>query len=169
MTSHPLAYYHPRTVEPLRPPNPFLSFYRQANRLFEEIIHEFDDAREAMTGALAPKVDVIEQDHQIRISAQLPDIRKEDIDVTISSDLLTIRAEMRVEQDDAGESRQVKESKFERTFRLPEPVEPERIRAHFTQGLLTIILPGADREVGEHKIAIDPSPAPNDRPDSARP
>ncbi|NKJ01696.1 Hsp20/alpha crystallin family protein [Novosphingobium sp. SG707] len=169
MTSHPLAYYHPRSVEPLRPPNPFLSFYRQANRMFEDIFREFDEAREALGGTFTPNVDVTQDDHQIRITAELPGIREEDIDVSIKNDLLTIRAEKRVEQDGAGENRQVKErafGKFERTFRLPEAVEPDRIRAHFTHGLLTIILPGADQEKGERKIAIDPSPAPANRPEA---
>jgi len=137
MTSHPLAYYHPRSVEPLRPPNPFLSFYRQANRMFEDIFREFDEAREALGGTFTPNVDVTQDDHQIRITAELPGIREEDIDVSIKNDLLTIRAEKRVEQDGAGENRQVKErafGKFERTFRRPEAVEPDRIRAHFTHG-----------------------------------
>ena len=58
MANQSLTPYRSRSVEPFHPPSPFLSFYRQANRLFEDVFREFDDAREALGGILSPNIDV---------------------------------------------------------------------------------------------------------------
>lgn len=82
-----------RAVEPFRPASPFLSFYRQANRLFEDVFREFDDTRDALGGILAPSIDVVQDEQEVRITAELPGVKEDDIDVSVDGDVLTLRAE----------------------------------------------------------------------------
>jgi HSP20 family protein len=127
MANRSLSPHQSRQVEAFRPASPFLSFYQQANRLFEDVFREFDDAREAMGGILAPNIDVTQNDQQVRITAELPGVREEDVEVSIDDDVLTIRAEKRVERDDGKDTRHISERSygtFQRSLRLPKPVDP---------------------------------------------
>jgi HSP20 family protein len=163
MATQSLTPYRPRSVEPFRPASPFLSFYRQANRLFEDVFREFDDTRETLSGILAPSIDVTQNDHQTRITAELPGVKEDDVDVSVDNDVLTIRAEKRVEREAGKDTRHISErayGTFQRSLRLPQPVDPEQVRAHFDHGVLTVILPRTEQENGQRKIAVDNSPPP---------
>ena len=163
MANQSIAPYRSRSVEPFRPASPFLSFYQQANRLFEDVFREFDGARETLSGVLAPTIDVTQNEQQTRITAELPGVKEEDVDVSVDHDLLTIRAEKRIEHDEDKDTRHVRErayGTFQRSLRLPQPVDPEQVRAHFDHGVLTVILPRTEQENGQRKIAIASGPPP---------
>lgn len=158
MANQSLTPYRSRSIEPFRPASPFLSFYQQANRLFEDVFREFDDAREAMGGILAPNIDVTQNDQQVRITAELPGVKPEDVDVSVEDDILTIRAEKRIERDEGKDTPHISERSygtFQRSLRLPKTVDPEQVRAHFDHGVLTITLPRTGPEEGRRKIAIE--------------
>jgi HSP20 family protein len=159
-----------RAIEPYRPGNPLFSFYRQANRLFGDVFREFEDTREALGGILAPSIDVTQDDRETRITAELPGVRQEDVDVSVDNDVLTIRAEKRVERSDGRESRHITErayGTFQRALRLPQTIDPERVRAHFDSGVLTVTLPGTDGENGRRRVAIESGAPPEKAGDSA--
>lgn len=163
MASRSITPYRSRSIEPFRPANPLLSFYRQANRLFEDVFREFDDTREMLSGVLAPSIDVIQNDRETRITAELPGVKEDDVDLSVDNDILTIRAEKRIEREDARDTRHVSErayGTFQRSLRLPQPVDPEQVKAHFDHGILTVILPRTEQETARRKIAIDRSPPP---------
>ena len=163
MANQSLSPYRSRPVDTYRPASPFLSFYQQANRLFEDVFREFDDAREAMGGMLAPNIDVTQNDRQIRISAELPGVKPGDVDLSIDNDILTIRAEKKTEREDGKDTSHISERSygtFQRSLRLPRPVDADQVRAHFDHGVLTVILPRAEHEEGAHKIAIESGPPP---------
>lgn len=163
MANQSLTPYRSRSVEPFRAGSPLLSFYRQANRLFEDAFREFDDTRETLSDIFAPNIDVTQHGQEIRIAAELPGVKEDDVDVSIDNDVLTIRAEKRVEHEDEKDTRHVRErafGTFQRSLRLPQPVDPEQVRAHFDHGVLTVILPLAAQENGQRKIAINSSPPP---------
>lgn len=163
MVSRSLTPYRSRSIEPLRPVSPFLSFYQQANRLFEDVFREFDDTREALGGILSPSIDVTQNDHETRIAAELPGVKEEDVDLSIDDDILTIRAEKRIEREEGKDTRHVRErayGTFQRSLRLPQTVDPEQVRAHFANGVLTVILPRTEQESARRKIAIDRNPPP---------
>jgi len=155
--------YRSGAVDPYRPASPLLSFYRQANRLFEDVFREFDGAREALGGIMAPTIDVTETDHETRIMAELPGIREEDIEVSVDADILTIRAEKRADRGDGKESRHVSErayGMYQRSLRLPQSIDPEQVRAHFDHGVLTVTLPRTEPESGRRRIRIENGPPP---------
>lgn len=163
MATRSLTPYRARAVEPFRSQSPFLSFYRQANRLFEDVFREFDDGREILGGILSPSIDVVQDEKEVRITAELPGVKDDDIDVSVDNDLLTIRAEKRVEREEDKDRRHVSErayGTFQRSLRLPQAVDPDQVRAHFDHGVLTVCLPRIGEGDGRHRIAIESGPPP---------
>lgn len=163
MALQSLTPYRPSSVEPFRPANPFLSFYRQANRMFEDAFRDFDEVRESLGGVLAPSIDITQNERETRITAELPGVKEHDVEVSVDNDMLTIRAEKRLERSDSQDTRHLSERAygiFQRTLRLPQTIDPDQVRAHFDHGVLTVLLPHMGRENDRRKIAIESGPAP---------
>jgi len=166
MATQSLSPYRSHSVETYQPTSPLLSFYRQANRLFEDVFREFDTARDTLGGILAPNIDVTETDREIRIAAELPGIKEADVEVMVDRDVLTIRAEKRVEHRDDKTARHVSErayGTFQRSLRLPQEIDPDQVKAHFDQGVLTITLPHAPQGAGRQRITIHSGPPPEQK------
>ena len=102
---------------------------------------------EAVTTAWLPLVDIFEEPDAIRLVAEVPGVRPEDVKISVEDNLLTIR----------GMKEQVAENKaekvhryertygaFERTFTLAASIDPSKIKATYTLGVLTIMLPKAE-------------------------
>lgn len=170
MATQSLTAYQPsRTIETFRPASPFLSFYRQANRLFEDVFREFDDAREALGGVLSPSIDVTQNDQEIRVVAELPGVKDEDVEVTVEDDVLTMRAEKRVERDEGKDKRHVSErayGTFQRSLRMPQTIDPQQVRANFDHGVLTIRLPRVEPQISRRQIAVENGPPPERKRDA---
>lgn len=171
MPNRSLTPFRSLSIDPFQPRSPFLSFYRQANRLFEDVFREYEDPREALGGLLSPHIDIAENTQEIRITAELPGVKEEDIDVSLEGDLLTIRAEKRVEREEDKDARHMSErvyGTFQRSLRLPQASDPDQVEAHFDRGVLTIRLPRTEAENGRRRIAIGsgPPPAPETGPQS---
>jgi HSP20 family protein len=102
----------------------------------------------APTGVWIPAVNVEEAADELLLTAELPGMREEDINVDIESNILTIRGEKREAREEADEERRyhVRErlhGRFHRRFTLPWSVESEAIQAGFDAGVLTVRLPKA--------------------------
>ena len=114
------------------------------SRVFGDMNRRFDD--DVMTrGAWLPPVGIYENDkHEVVLKAELPDVRREDIDLRIENNTLTISGKREMDKD-------VKEQQyhrvertfgsFSRSFTLPQTVDATRINAEYKQGVLTITLP----------------------------
>jgi HSP20 family protein len=99
-------------------------------------------------GGLMPRVDVSETDRDIQIAAELPGLKQEDLELTVEQDLLTIRGQTRQEREESDRQFHLSErsyGRFERSFRLPDTVDREKISARFENGLLTVTLPKSDK------------------------
>ena len=104
---------------------------------------ESDDSN----GSWAPLVDIFEKGDDMVISAELPGVAKEDIDVQVESNTLTLRGERKRKTEQAdGETYRMERvyGSFVRSFRLPKTVDATRIAASFNNGVLTITLPKAE-------------------------
>ncbi len=96
------------------------------------------------TGAWTPPVDVYETPESIVLKADLPDVNKDEVDISVENNTLTIRGDRKREQE-------IKEKNFyrmersygtfARSFSLPPTVEAEKIEAAFSNGVLTLTLP----------------------------
>ena len=91
-----------------------------------------------------PKCNVVNFDDRVEIEAAIPGLGKDDVDVEISDDVLTIKGESN-QRADVEESqyvkREVKRSAFARSFRLSENLDQTGISGNFLNGILTIIIP----------------------------
>jgi HSP20 family protein len=95
-------------------------------------------------GSWTPAVDIYEVDGALVIKAELPDVSREDIDVNIENNTLTLRGERKVN----GEIKQEAFHRIERSygafirqFSLPSTVDPSKVSADYKDGVLTVTLP----------------------------
>jgi len=107
---------------------------------------------------LTPSVDVVEKDDMFELTADLPGV---DVEVNVSGDALTIKGEREEHKEEKKKDFYISERQFgafERSFRIPDKVESDKIKAHFKNGVLTISLPkkpGSQKT--EKKISISAS------------
>jgi len=126
------------------------------NRLFDVFHDKFNGSMPAGSqhGPMMPGIDVSETDQELRISADLPGVNEDDINVSLVDDILTIRGEKKL---DAKANYHVVErpyGTFLRSLRLPYSVDTGKIRADFTNGVLTVTLPKCkDKEISR-KIPV---------------
>lgn len=105
----------------------------------------------------APAVDIAERDDQLVLTAELPGIQPEDINIELENNVLTIRGEKRQEHEERGRQRYVYERQyggFARSFTLPRAVSADEIHARFEDGVLTITMPKM-REARGKQIEIE--------------
>ena len=96
------------------------------------------------TGDWSPRVDISETDHEFIIKAEIPEVKKEDVKVTVDNNVLTIRGERKQEKEEKGKKFHRVEryyGTFARSFTLPENVEQAKIEASFKDGMLNLRLP----------------------------
>lgn len=105
----------------------------------------------------APAVNVYETNDELVISAELPGLNEKDIHLSITGDMLTLKGERRWDQEVKPESYYRSErwfGKFERTLPLPMPVQADKVKAKYRDGVLAITLPKAE-EIKPKEIKID--------------
>jgi HSP20 family protein len=109
------------------------------NRMFETFYGE------AFGQAWVPPVDIYEtEDHEVVLKAELPDLKRDDIQLTFENGVLTIKGERKVEQEVRRENFHRNErhfGTFSRSFTLPNTVDASRISAAYKDGVLTVRLP----------------------------
>ncbi len=91
-----------------------------------------------------PAVDVTEDDKAFKVSAELPGLEHNDIDVSVSNHTLTIKGEKSYEKDEKAKDRHVSErgyGSFQRSFSLPDGVDADKIAAELAKGVLAVTLP----------------------------
>jgi HSP20 family protein len=114
------------------------------NRMFND---SFGSRREddlMSSGTWMPAVDIYEIDGSLVLKAELPDMRREEIDVTVENNTLTIRGERKLADDIKQESFHRIErayGKFMRSFALPPTVDAVKIGAEYRNGVLSVTLP----------------------------
>lgn len=107
------------------------------------------DGREAITVAeWAPLVDVVEEDKEYLIKAELPEVKKEDVKVTVQDGVLTVTGERKFEKEENGRKYHRIErayGSFTRSFTLPEDADAEKVVAEFKDGVLKVHLPKSEK------------------------
>ncbi len=102
----------------------------------------------------APSADISETDQEFVIRASLPAVKKEDVNVTIDSGIITIKGERKQQQEDKSEKFHRVESffgSFERSFSLPENVNADAIRCDSKEGVLTVHIPKMEPQKSKPK------------------
>jgi HSP20 family protein len=104
-------------------------------------------ARSAFENGLVPKLDMYEEDKELVVKAELPGIRKKDLEIKLDGDVLTIKAEKKAEKEVKETTHYTRERSFGQYVRymtLPSRVDGDRITATLKKGLLEIRMPKAE-------------------------
>ena len=106
----------------------------------------------------APVVDLTEDEKGFEITAELPGMDEKNVEVKLANGGLTIKGEKTEEKEEKQKDYYIKErhfGSFERSFRVPEGVDKDKIEATFSKGVLKVILPKtAEAQKAEKKIAV---------------
>ncbi len=91
-------------------------------------------------------VDIIDHDKEIEVQAALPGVKKEDVDISIHNQLLTIKASQKTEKEEKKDEgryfrREISSGEFQRTVALPDSVDSENVKASFENGILKVLIP----------------------------
>ena len=115
---------------------------RQINRLFGLAPLRTNGGREAMTiSEWAPSVDVIEDEKEWLVKADLPEVKKEDVKVTVENGVLTLTGERKFEKEEKEKKyHRIERSygNFLRSFTLPDTADGSKVNAEFKDGLLKV-------------------------------
>lgn len=148
---------------------PFESLRREIDRLFDDL-RPFDwRLPSTMPGfgvpriaraewQVAPAMDLVEKEDAYEITAELPGLDDKNVEIKLLNHTLTIKGEKSEEKEDKQKDYYLSERRygsFQRSFQLPEGVDPDKIEAKFAKGVLTVKLPKtAEAKKAEKKITV---------------
>jgi HSP20 family protein len=136
-------------------PNPVFTLHRQMDRLFDDFFRDFDAPSRRTGGAGWPTLDVSDGDKEMKVVAELPGLDEKDIDITLHDGVLTLKGEKRHENHGSVYSERW-HGQFSRQIHVGPDIDPDKVKASFDKGLLTVTLqkrPEAQSQV--KRIAIN--------------
>ena len=105
----------------------------------------FQNVEFAGVNTWVPPVDIYRNgDRELVLKAELPDMAREDIDITVEAGVLTVKGEKKLSsevKDDQFQHVERRYGAFSRSFSLPQTVDPAKVSAEYTHGVLTVRLP----------------------------
>jgi len=133
---------------------------REMDRLFDRLSEWRPPFFRGEEGKWMPTVDVSETTKEIIVKAELPGIDPNDIDVSVTGNTLRIQGERKQETEEEGESfHKVERSygAFLRSIQLPAEIDPDKVKATYDKGVLTLKMPKTEAETAK-KIQITTVP-----------
>lgn len=109
-----------------------------------------------MTREFAPEVNLKETDKEFELTANIPGLNKDDIDIDVTDDRITVSGEVKREEEQPGETyhiRQQSYGSFKVSYVLPSEVKPDEVKATYKDGVLRVNIPKAE-EVKAHKVKV---------------
>jgi HSP20 family protein len=140
----------------------FGSLQREVDRLFDEFTRGVGGLPAQGDGQLVPRMDVSETDNQIEVTVEMPGLRREDVDISLDDNILSIRGEKKLEreEDDKNRNFHVVErgyGVFYRAIQLPPGVDPSQIQATMANGVLRVTIPKpANAEAKKIEVKDEP-------------
>src|ERR687887_224785 len=129
-----------RWTDPIRE---FAQLQDRINRVFNDFGR--NDEGLLTTGAWVPPVDIYQNgDHEVVLKAELPDMTRDDIDITVDNGTLTVKGEKKFDPNVKEENFHRIERRygtFSRSFSLPQTVDTNKVSAEYKHGVLTVRLP----------------------------
>jgi HSP20 family protein len=116
--------------------------HREIDRLFNEFAQV--PGTDGGSADIVPNIDISETDKAIEVSAEMPGLERNDVEISIEDDTLTIRGEKKIEEDQKDKNVQHSERRygvFMRVLQLPPGVDPSSVQATMSNGVLKITIP----------------------------
>lgn len=150
---------------------PFESLRKEIDRLFDDF-HPFGLGLPSSHPAfdlempklrqaawqIMPAIDFAEKEKEYEITAELPGLDEKNVEIKLSNRTLSIKGEKNEEKEEKDKDYYLSERRyglFQRSFQLPEGVDPEKIEANFAKGVLTVKMPKtAQAQKAEKKITV---------------
>lgn len=139
----------------------FYDMHSEVNRLFDDMFGGLARRGGRQQGSQAsqwaPALDVLHEDGDILIRAELPGVKPEDVDITLSRGVLTIAGERRGEQERQGSGYYVRERRygsFRRSMQLPEGIDESNINARYENGVLEVRVAGVTQVQEPKRIQV---------------
>jgi HSP20 family protein len=135
--------------------NPFQEFHREMGRLFESL----DPFQSARPIRQFPPINVYLEEEGYLLSAQLPGLTADEVELTVTSETLSLRGERKRPEDVKDDSYRRQErvmGRWARTVTLPDRIDEGRVSAHFANGVLTVRLPRAETARPRHIAVSSP-------------
>lgn len=124
---------------------------REMMTLREAMDRLFDDAFtrpiSLSGGSVVPAIDLYQNADEVVVKATLPGFKPGDVQISVTADVLTLRGELKQENEQKEVTYHIREQRFgsfERAIMLPTDVQTDKARADFENGILTIVLPKAE-------------------------
>jgi HSP20 family protein len=125
-----------------------LTLREAMDRLFNDAFtHPLSLMREGGSNWSSPAIDMYQTDNEVVVKAALPGIQADEVQINVTGDILTIKGEMKHEEEKKDKSWHIREQRwgaFERSLTLPTGVISEKAKADFENGILTITLPKSE-------------------------
>jgi HSP20 family protein len=102
----------------------------------------------------SPAVDISEDDAGYKVTAELPGMTEQEIEIAVSDGMLTMKGEKRQEKEQKDKNLYLSErsyGSFQRSFAVPDNVDRDKIAADFGKGVLTITMPKTAKAVEQQK------------------
>lgn len=138
------------------PARDMMSLRNEMNRLFEQAFEDMPLSRWQPSTNWGLAVDVSENDEAFVITASVPGVKSDDIEITISDNVLTIKGEFKADEDIEEEKYHIRERRygsFSRSLTLPAAVDADGSEANYENGILKLSVPKAE-EVKPRRIKI---------------
>ncbi|AWN74838.1 Hsp20/alpha crystallin family protein [Legionella anisa] len=134
-----------------------LPMYQEMNSLLENFFNpQREDASFIETSTWSPLVDIKEEKDRFVVLADIPGVKKEDIDISLEQHVLTLKGERHFEKSEERNGytrRERTQGQFYRRFSLPQTADDSKITARYMHGVLEISIPKKEA-AAEKKIAI---------------
>lgn len=143
-------------VEVRREEHPLAALRRDMDGLLERFFGGFEMPKWP-DFPFSPKIDVTETDSTVKVTAELPGIDEKQLDVSLAGDTVTIRGEKKEEKETKEKQFYRMErsyGSFQRTIALPAEIDPDKAKAAFKKGVLTLDLPKSGKARKERKVPI---------------
>lgn len=152
--------------------NPFSEFRHEMDDLFDKFFatrpafdfrlplsKDFTKSLTSEKGMIVPDIDIHESKDKFWLRAELPGLSAKDVDLTLQDGVLTLTGEKKVDWEKKEDNIHVMECRygtFQRSFTLPIWVDPSKVSAKFTNGVLTVTMPKvAEKRSPQKQIKIN--------------
>ncbi len=149
-------------LSPFRGRRGFYDPVSEMNRMIDDMFGNMARRRGGRHGSeateWAPAIDVVTEDGNLVIRAELPGVKQEDVDITLHNNVLTISGERKAEQEEERGGYYVRERRygsFSRSLTIPEGVDESKIHARYENGVLEVTVEGAAEVQEPRRIQIE--------------
>ena len=151
-------------LSPFRGRRGFYDPVSEVNRVFDNMLgglmRRSEGQQRAEVTEWAPAIDVVTEDGDLVIKAELPGVKQEDVDITLQDNVLTVSGQRKTEQEEERGGYYVRERQygsFSRSLTVPEGVDESKIHARYENGVLEVTVEGAAQVQEPKRIQIEGS------------